>query len=116
MVWVWSLTTACSEEERQQNGYATPEVCKKNFLGELDAEIKQLERYKKARASMESERTKLEALRQRVPLTRQFDHLLRYEASLERGFDRTLGQLERLQRTRRGQPVAPRLEVHHSLS
>jgi hypothetical protein len=111
----WSLTAKCSEDVRQQNGFATAE-CKKNFLSDLDAEIKRLERYKKARASMESERTKLEALRQRVPLTPQFDHLLRYETSLERGFDRTLSQLERLQRTRRGQPVSPRLEVHHSLS
>jgi hypothetical protein len=112
----WSLTAKCSEDERQQHGYATSDECKKSFLGDLDAEIKRVERYKKARASMESERTKLEALRQSVPLTPQFDHLLRYETSLERGFDRTLSQLERFQRTRRGQPVSPRLEVHHSLS
>ena len=81
-----------------------------------DEEIKRLERYKKARASVESERMKLEALRQHVPLTPQFDHLLRYEASLERNFDRTLGQLERVQRMRLGQPVLPKLEVHHSVS
>ena len=49
---------------------------------------------------------KLEVLRQ-VPLTPQFDHLLRYETSLERNFDRTLGQLESVQRTRLGQPVLP---------
>ena len=71
-----------------------PDECKKYFLEELAAEIKRLERYKKARASMESEKMKLEALRQHVPLTPQFDHLLRYEASLERNFDRTLAQLE----------------------
>lgn len=109
------LIAKSSEDERQENGYATPDGFKENFLCDLDAEIERLKRYKKARATMESERTKLDALRQRVPLTPQFDHLLRYEASLERGFDRTLSQLERLQRTRRGQPVAPRLEVHHSL-
>jgi hypothetical protein len=108
----WSLTAKCSEGERQQHGYATADECKKNVLDEVDAEIKRLEQYKKA----QSERTMLEALRQRVPHTPQFDHLLRYEASLERGFDRTLSQLERLQRTRRGQPVSPKLEVHHSLS
>ena len=99
----WSLTAKCSEDERQQHGYATADECKKNVLGDFDAEIKRLEQYKKA-------------LRQRVLHTPQFDHLLRYETSLERGFDRTLSQLERLQRTRRGQPVSPRLEVHHSLS
>ena len=52
-------------------------------------------------------------LRQHVPLTSQFDHLLRYEASLERNLDPTLSQLERLQRLRLGQPVLPKLEVHH---
>ena len=35
----------------------------------------------------------------------ELDYLLRYEASLERNFDRTLGQLERLQRMRLGHPV-----------
>jgi hypothetical protein len=58
----------------------------------------------------------MEVLRQHVPLTPQFDRLLRYEASLERSFDRTLSQLERLQRMRQGQPVLPKLEVQHSLS
>ncbi len=32
-----------------------------------------------------------------------------------RSFDRTLSQLERLQRMRLGQPVPPKLEVRHSL-
>lgn len=113
---IWLGTAKCSEEERQQHGYARPEDCKKNFLEDLAAEIKRLERYKKARASMESEKRKLEVLRQHVPLTPQFDHLLRYEASLERNFDRTLNQLDRAQRIRLGQPVLPKLEVRHSLS
>ncbi len=33
-----------------------------------------------------------------------------------RFFERTLNQLERLQRMRLGQPVLPKLEVRHSLS
>ncbi len=40
----------------------------------------------------------------------RLDRLLRYEASLERAFDRTLNQLERLQRMRHGQPVPPRID------
>lgn len=67
-------------------------------------------------ATKVSEKMKLEVLRQYVPLTPQFDHFLRYEASLERSFDRTLTQLERLQRMRLGQPVPPKLEVQHSLT
>ncbi len=51
-----------------------------------------------------------------VPDGPGLDRLLRYEASLERSFDRTLSQLERLQRMRLGQPVLPKLEVRHSVS
>lgn len=40
------------------------------------------------------------------------DRILRYEASLERAFDRALAQLERLQRMRLGQPVAPPIKVN----
>jgi hypothetical protein len=39
------------------------------------------------------------------------DRLIRYETSLERAFDRTLTQLERVQRMRKGQPLPPQLEV-----
>ncbi len=102
----------CSEEERQKNGSASPEQCERDFLGELDEEIRRLERYK----SIESERGRLEALRQYVPDSSQPDRLLRYEAHLERCIDRTLSQLERLQRMRLGQPVLPKLEVRHSVS
>ena len=66
------------------------------------------------RASIESDRTKLEILRRSVPDSSGLDRLLRYETSLERTFDRTLSQLERQQRMRRGQPVAPRIDVHVS--
>jgi hypothetical protein len=111
----WWATTRVPEDERQQHGFPKPDA-KESFLAELDGEIKRVERYMKARASMEVERKKLEALRQHVPLTAQFDHLVRYETSLERSFDRTLSQLERLQRMRLDQPVLPKLEVHHSLS
>ncbi len=52
----------------------------------------------------------------RVPSQEVSDRLLRYEAHLSREFDKTLAQLERLQRMRLGQPVLPKLEVRHSLS
>jgi hypothetical protein len=40
----------------------------------------------------------------------------RYEASIDRSFDRTFTQLERFQRMRLGQPVAPPLKVDISRS
>jgi hypothetical protein len=42
------------------------------------------------------------------------DRLLRYEAILQRDFDRTLSQLERQQRIRKGQPMSPTLNVQVS--
>ena len=53
---------------------------------------------------------------QAAPLPRQNvpDLLQRYEGGLERAFDRTLAQLERLQRLRLGQPVPPLINVRLS--
>lgn len=42
--------------------------------------------------------------------------LIRYEANLDRAIDRTLNQLERLQRTRLGQHVPPPISVNVSSS
>jgi hypothetical protein len=99
----WLSKANCSEEERQKNGSASPEQCKKSFLEEVEEEIRRLERDK----WIESETLRLERLRQYVPDSPQPDRLLRYEASLERNIDRTLSQLERLQRMRLGQAVPP---------
>ena len=105
-----SLSPAnCSGEERQQNG-SSPEQCANSFLRELEEEIERLERYE----SIESKRMESETLRQYVPDSSQPDRLLRYESSLERNIDRTLSQLERLQRMRAGQPVPPELKVRVS--
>ncbi len=50
-----------------------------------------------------------------VPPPDVVERLIRYEAHLSREFDRTLSQLERLQRMRLGQPVLPpvKVEVSH---
>jgi hypothetical protein len=111
---IWLNTSRVSEEERQRKRYATPERCKDRMLSEIDVELGRLRDYRKELARIESERTKLEVLRRKVPESANLDRLLRYEASLERAFDRTLNQLERMQRLRRGQPVAPRIDVNVS--
>lgn len=107
----WFDTAEASEEERTREGYATPEECKENVLETLDEEIKRLKLFQRKNAALESQRIKIEIVRQSVPESPNLDRLLRYETSLERAFDRTLGQLERLQRLRLGQTLAPRLEV-----
>ena len=109
---VWSDTAQAPEEERLREGYATPEDCKSNVLDEIDAEIRRLKTSHKRRKGAESERADIDLLRRNVPDSLWLDRVTRYEASLERAFDRTLSQLERLQRLRLGQPVAPRIDLN----
>ena len=111
----WQQTSQTPEEERLRDGYA-PMECRRNFLQLIDKEIVRLRSDQQARAAVQTARTQLEIVSRNVPDSPGLDRLLRYEASLERSFDRTLSQLDRLQRMRRGQPVLPKLEVHHSLS
>jgi hypothetical protein len=108
---VWFETAQSSEEERLREGFATPEECKQNVLDEIDDEIRRLKAAHKKRITLESQHNEIELLRGKVPDSPWLDRVLRYEASLERAFDRTLGQLERLRRLRLGQPVAPRVDV-----
>jgi hypothetical protein len=49
-----------------------------------------------------------------VPTQAMLDRLTKYETNLSREFERTLHQLERLQKMRRGQPVAPPINVQIS--
>lgn len=110
----WLKISRIPEQERQSKGYATPEQCEEKVLSEIDAEIRRLRNYREGQAIMESERTKLEILRRKVPVSERLEALMRYEASLERGFERALNLYERSQRLRRGQPVAPRIDVNIS--
>jgi len=112
----WLQVAQTPEEELKRKGYPSPSQCRQIVLVEIDEEVRRIKRDQKARVSVETARTQLEIVSRNVPDGPGLDHLLRYEASLERSFDRTLSQLERLQRMRLGQPVLPKLEVRHSLS
>ena len=70
--------------------------------------------YRKEQAEVISRKLKLQALSRYVPEAPQLDRLLRYEATLERGIDRTLNHLERAQRMRRGEPVKPPINLNIS--
>ena len=108
---IWLNTSLTPEDERQREGYATPEESKENFLEELNQEIKRLRKYQKEHEAISCAKLKVELLRQNVPDAPQLDRLLRYEASLERSIERTLNQLERTQRLRLGQPVPPPINL-----
>jgi hypothetical protein len=109
---MWLNTAYVTEAERSSKRLPTPEQCKKFILREISQEINRLELYRGQLQSTEKERMNLEILRQGVPDSPGLERLLRYSASLERDFDRTLSQLERIQRMRRGQSVPPRVEVN----
>ena len=107
----WVCAAKSSGEERGRGGDASLKQCRLDVLYEVDQETRRLKRYQEACTSIETTRTQPEVLRHNVPEAPAADPLLRYEASLDRSFDRTLTQLERLQRMRRGQPVPPPLKV-----
>ena len=70
--------------------------------------------YHKRCKSIESDRIKVQILRESIPDSQGMDRLLRYETHLTREGDRILSRLERLQRTREGQPVPPQMDVNIS--
>jgi hypothetical protein len=112
----WHNTSEFSDEECKEKGYASPQQCKKEFLEEVNEEIQRLERYRKEYAKVWASKLDLESLRRSIPGGPQMDRLLRYETTIFREIDRTLNQLERLQRMRLGQPVPPPINLNITAS
>ena len=110
----WFETSQVPEDERQREGYASPAKCQQKVIEAIGDEITRLKRFQEDQGSIETERTRVEALRRSVPEGPGLDRLLRYESSLDRSFDRTLIQLERLQRMRLGQSTVPPIDLHIS--
>jgi hypothetical protein len=108
------LDSRLSEQERLKTGSPSPEVCKKNFVEELKKQIKTIEYNGKVIEVVVNHKEQLEAECHNVPEGPRLDRLLRYEANLDRSFDRTLSQLEHQQRMRLGQPVLPAIKLNVS--
>src|SRR5208282_306407 len=91
----------------------SPDELKEQALAILDAEIKRLEALKERQLIIVKQRAEYESIAASVPPQDVLERLLRYEAHLSREFDRTLSQLERLQRIRLGHagPPTVRLEI-----
>jgi hypothetical protein len=81
------------------------------FLGEMIEKLEHFDDMTKA-IGQPHQQQRLEKVSANVPESARLDRLLKYSASLERDFDRTLNQLERLQRIRTGQPVPPQFNVN----
>jgi hypothetical protein len=107
----WSETAEVSDAERALNEYATPQECVGYFLSDVDDERRRLKAMHAESAQAERDRMKLAVTVRAIPRPERAELLPKYEAALERAFDRTLSQLDRIQRERRGQPQAPRVDV-----
>ena len=107
-------TAKATESERKRKGYATPEECKQRMVRCIGLEIRRLKEYLKKRESIESERTKVEILRQSVPESRRMDGLVSYAVHLRREYAETVAELERKQRMRKGQSGPPTLKIEVS--
>ena len=81
------------------------------ILDEIDVEIARLTSILEEHEFDPGARKIIVRRRHHIPDSPAAERLLRYEATLERAFERTLAQLERMQRIRKGQPVPRRLEV-----
>jgi len=93
----------------------TATEAREEAIKSVGREISRLRRLKKHVESVESSRLAYTAQSMLVPKDQVLGRLMRYEAHLSREFDRTLSQLERLQRMRKGQPVLPPVKVDLSL-
>ena len=81
----------------------------------IDWEINRLEGLMRMIEETEDRKNRWRTNSAVVPPQHVMDRLLRYDASLDRSFDRTLNQLERLQRIRLGQsvPAAVKIDLSH---
>jgi hypothetical protein len=108
----WSEQFADAQDPTLRKKGPSAETCRENMIREIDEELQRLRKIREQQEATESKLKRTEILRQRIPQAPELERVLRYEASLERAFDRTLAQLERLQRMRLGQPVPPQLDVN----
>jgi hypothetical protein len=101
--------------DKELKGFALPLAGRQaKYCEHLQTLIKKFEHFGKLFKDIANTRERIEAKAANVPEAPRLDRILRYSAGLERDSDRTLNQLERLQRTRRGQPATPTLNVNIS--
>ena len=100
--------------DREEKPQFNPDNMKQRVLVRIDEEVERVLDLKKRAEKSEARRRGYTLKTSLVPSAGVLDRLLRYEASLDRAFDRTLSQLERLQRMRLGHAVPPPVKVELS--
>lgn len=102
---------AMTKKERSQENVSNTQERHGLLVQATEKEIRRLTEIQNALNESAPEQAELEQLRRNLPDANRMERLLRYEASLERAFDRTLAQLGRLQGMRLGQPVTTTLKL-----
>ena len=110
------LSKLISSAERGKEDSENPPDVKQIVNKVICQEIMRLAELQHTAAEVEKLRQEQNVACARVPAQEVSDRLLRYETHLSREFDRTLAQLERVQRMRLGQPLPPKLEVSHTIA
>jgi hypothetical protein len=117
---IFHMYLHCAQSEgRPENSVSQADVeseedRKNQMLRILDDEIKRLEELRELSLALCFERIEYNKLTHLVPPPAVSERLLRYETHLSREFDRTLSQLERLQRMRLGLPIGPPINLRLS--
>lgn len=96
-----------SEAARNQEGHLPPEEYKRAFLVEIDREIGTLKRNAMRYRLLDPDQVKTDALEDALLDPEVLDRFMRYEASLDRSYERTLALLLRLQEIDRDRALLP---------
>lgn len=98
-------------EFQKEHKSSRPDDWKQYAIDLVDNEINRLRTWQDVHERLNHLRREYAATAALVPDQDKMEKFVRYEAHLSREFDRTLNQLERCQRMRLGQPVAPTIKV-----
>lgn len=98
---------ACSQQHKEASDEDVRSRIRRDFLEELKKEIQRFQNEIAALQAREEKELPLEEESLSIPMGMELDRLLRYRTHIEKSFDRTLAQLERVQRLRVGLPVPP---------
>jgi hypothetical protein len=102
---IMEVTRLAAEFPCAREGATDPDQLKARMREARAAEVNRLQKLQDLQEAIEVRKIDSSVDVARIPSQEVADRLLRYEAHLSREFDRTLSQLEHLQRKRMGQPV-----------
>lgn len=100
-----------ADSSTRNGGTDSGEDLKNKMLKKIDEEIERLKFIADGYTRLSIKRNQFKTAAALVPPLVVSERLLRYETHLSREFGRTLSLLERLQRTRLGQPITPSIGV-----